>query len=246
MDEQKKTYNPAFAQIFGALVYIGVVLAVTTLFISFVLSAFPANAYLSRIVMTLAGLLVGASSVAFPVALHSWTFEKTHRRVTIGFYYGEIVIMAVNAVVSFMNLLSQNTGSAIPEWALLYEPFSVGSIVFTLLAWGTIFLFDPEHARVQKEREIEAHRLEKERQADDKFNDALADKELEFVSSIEGEEQVARVVTQRIQEKYGAERFAGKKHFGVPAGAVPAPAPFVKKEANMPPLPELDDDKKAG
>lgn len=149
--------------------------------------------------------------------------------------------MAVNAVVSFMNLLSVNTGAAVPEWALLYEPFSVGSIVYTLLAWGTIFLMDPEHKRIQKEREIETRRIEKARQAEEKFHDALADQELEFVNSIEGEQQVAAVVTERIREKYGADKFAGKKHFGVPPGSVPAPAPFVKKESTSP-LAESDGD----
>lgn len=231
MNEVKK-YNPVPAQIFGAFVYIGVVVAVTTLFISFVLSAFPKDAYLSRVVMTIAGLLVGASSIAFPVALHTWTFEKIHRSVTVGFYYGEIMIMAINAIVSFMNLLSKNTGTAIPEWALLYEPFSVGTIVYTLLAWGTIFLLDPEHKRIQKERERTTQRAEKEQMADEKFQDELANKDLEFINSIEGEQQIAAVAIQRIRNKYGADRFStDKRHFGVPIGAEPAPAPFVKKEA---------------
>lgn len=75
-------YNPKPAMTFAAVVYIGVVLAATTLFISFVLTAFPPDAYLSRIVMVIAGLLIGASSVAFPVALHTWTFEKGHRMWT--------------------------------------------------------------------------------------------------------------------------------------------------------------------
>lgn len=242
-ENEKKSYNPGPAQIFGAVVYVGVVIAVTTLFISFVLTAFVKNAYLSRVVMTIAGILVGASSLAFPVSLHSWTFEKVHRRVTIGFYYGEIVIMAVNAVVSFMNLLSRNTGAVIPEWALLYEPFSVGSIVYTLLAWGTIFLLDPEHKRIQKEREVEARRIQKENEAEEKFRDALASKDLEFVNSIEGERQIAEVAALRIRERFGAERFTTeKKHFGVSAGAVPAPAVFQKKEASSP-LEELDGEK---
>ena len=243
MDEQKKSYNPTPAQIFASVVYIGVVMAVTTLFISFVLSAFPHNAYLSRVVMTIAGLLMGASSIAFPVALHTWTFEKIHRRVTIAFYYGEVAIMAVNAVTSFMNLLSRNGKTAIPEWALLYEPFSVGTIVFTLLAWGTIFLFDPEHKRIQKDREDEVRRLSKEREAQDRFDNALAEKELEFVNSIEGEQQVALVVSERIRAKYDVGKYSTeKKHFGVSSGYVPAPASFVKKEATSP-LGELDDGK---
>ena len=76
--DTKNKYNPQPAKIFAACVYVGVVLAASTLFISFVLTAFPADAYLSRGIMVVAGLMIGASSIAFPVALHSWTIEKSH------------------------------------------------------------------------------------------------------------------------------------------------------------------------
>ena len=65
---------------FGGSVYVGVVLAASTLFISFILTAFPADAYFSQVVMTLAGLLVGASMLAFPVALHNWAFGACRQR----------------------------------------------------------------------------------------------------------------------------------------------------------------------
>lgn len=215
----QSTYNPKPAMTFASIVYAGVVVAGTTLFISFVLSAFPKDAYLSRIVMVLAGLLIGSSAIAFPYALHTWTFEKTHRAWTTAFYYGEIIIMAVNVIVSFMNLLSVNTGYAAPEWAILYEPFSVGAIVYTLAAWGTVFLLDPTHKQTQMARDT---KIEFERE--------VAKKRIEFVKSIEGEAAIARAASQDIEHMLLEER-NGKRHFGVPAGSVPAPAPFVKKDA---------------
>jgi hypothetical protein len=215
---ETKAYKPAPAMFFGGAVYVGVVLAMSTLFISFVLTAFPENAYFSRLVMTVGGVLVGLSAIAFPVALHTWTVERTHRIVATVLYYGEILIMAVNSVVSFMTLLSTYTDYKPPEWAVLYEPFSVASIVYTLAAWGTIFLLDPSHKRTQKERE-----------ADEKLFDRIAEKRIEFVESIEGENVIASIVANDIQTRYDPERFKReRKHFG---GAIPAPVPFVKKES---------------
>lgn len=201
-------YNPAPAKTFASVVYVGVVVAVTTLFISFILTAFPPDAYLSRIVMVIAGLLIGASSIAFPIALHTWTIEKTHRGWTTAFYYGEIGIMAVNTVVSFMTLLGQRTGYVVPEWALLYEPFSVGAIVYTLFAWGTVFLMDPEHKRTQQSRQLK-----------DDFEKEVANKRMEFVRSIEGENAIAGAAASDIQTMLMEQR-NGKKHFGTP---VPSP-----------------------
>ena len=208
------------AQIFAALVYVGVVVASTTLFISMVLSAFPADAYLSRAIMTLAGLLIGASGVAFPVALHMWTFEKTHRGWTIAFYYGEIAIMAANIVVSFMTLLAKNSGYDAPQWAVLYEPFSVGAIIYTMLAWGTIFLLDPQHKAIQQSRDLK-----------DEFEKEVGSLRKEYLKTVEGRQSIATAANEDIRELLLKQR-NGPVHWGVAPGSIPAPAPFVKKEAS--------------
>jgi hypothetical protein len=229
----EQTYNPKPAQTFAAVVYVGVVIAATTLFISMVLTAFQENAYLSRAVMTIAGLLIGASAIAFPIALHSWTIEKVHHGVATAFYYGEIVILAVNTVVSFMSLLAKNTGYAIPEWALLYEPFSVGAMVYTLIAWGTIFLMDPQHKRMQQSRQLK-----------DDYEKKVADMRMKFLGSIEGEEAIAQAATVDIQAMLLADR-NGAYHFGQKTAGKPievtAEKPFEAKAAQSPsPLPELE------
>lgn len=225
MNEDKqaeRTKNVGNARAFGAVVYVGGVIAATTLFITFVLSAFPADAYFTRIVMTVAGLAVGASMIAFPIALHNWIITKSHRKWGVPLYYIEMLIIGVNTVVSFITLLSKVTNTAPPEWALLYEPFSVGSIIYTIAAWGTVFLTDPAHKLQADEQDAEA-----------RFAQKIAKKREEFIDSAEGEDLVIEIASQDIRERWNADRFAGgKKSFGTGKPApIPAPAPFVKKEA---------------
>lgn len=224
MNEDKqiqRSKNLANARSFGSVVYIGGVLAATTLFISFVLTAFPIDAYFSRIVMTIAGLAVGASMLAFPIALHNWVITKSHRKWGVPLYYGEMALIAVNTIVSFVNLLSAMTDYAIPEWAILYEPFSVGSIIYTIFAWGTIFLTDPAYQLQADEQDAEAL-----------FAKKLAAKRDQFIDSAEGEDLIIEIASQDIKGRWNVERFTdGKKHFGTGNPAIPAPAPFVKKEA---------------
>lgn len=212
-------YNPNPAKIFASTVYVGVVLAASTLYISFVLTAFPSSAYVSRVIMVVAGLLIGASSIAYPIALHTWTIEKTHHSWTTVFYYGEILILAVNTVVAFMSLLSANTGYTMPEWAALYEPFSVGAIVYTLFSWGTVFLLDPEHKRTQQSRQLE-----------EDYEKEIANKKMEFIRSIEGENAIASAAASDIQEMLRQQR-NGKTHFG---GAIEvlADKPFEAKNTD--------------
>lgn len=224
MNEDKnieRSKNLANARTFGGVVYIGGVLAATTLFISFVLTAFPQDAYFSRVVMTVAGLAVGASMLAFPIALHYWVITKQHRKWAIPLYYGEMLIIGINTVVSFVTLLSKMTGYAAPEWAILFEPFSVVSIIYTVFAWGTIFQTDPAHKLQADEQEAET-----------RFAQKLARKRDEFIDSAEGEDLIIQIASQDIKTRWNMERFAdGKKHFGTSNTAIPASALFVKKEA---------------
>lgn len=194
----------AGSMIFGGLVYVGVVLAATVLFISFVLTAFPEDAYFSRGVMAGSGLLIGFSMLAFPVALHGWAIAGMHRTVTIGLYYGEMLIVALNTLVAFTSLLGKYAGYEVPDWVLWYEPFTIVAIVYTLAAWGTIFQLDPTaKAKAQEMR------------ADRDFANKVAAKKLEFLESIEGEEAILAVAQAEIDKKYGKQRPTDeKRHFG--------------------------------
>lgn len=77
---------------------------------------------------------------------------------------------------------------------------------------------DPEHKRTQSERE-----------ADEEFLNLVAQKRMEFVKSVEGENVVMEVVSEEIRERYNPERFKNqRKHFG---NVTPAPSTWTKKES---------------
>lgn len=192
------------AMIGGGLVYVGVVLAATTLFISFILTAFPEDAYFTRFVMGLAGLLVGGSMLAFPIALHNWAVSGSHRLVATGLYYGEMAIVALNTIVSFAALLGKYAGYEVPAWVSWYEPFSIVAIVYTLAAWGTVFQMDPTAKAKAKQHE-----------AEQRFKVKVAEKMAEYLDTVEGEEDVIRAARVAIKKNYSTkDPEAAPAHFG--------------------------------
>ncbi len=189
----------------AGFVYAGVVIAATVIFITFVLQAFPATAYFSRFIMGLAGVLIGGSMLAFPYALHNWAVHGWHRKITAGLYYGEIFIIGINTIVAFAHLLSVNAGRPAPAWVVLYEPFSIFAIVYTLFAWGTIFLLDP--VAQAKDKEVAAMQ---------QFKARIAKKKEEFLDSIEGEDAIMEAAIHEIQDEFNPDnwRRGEKRHFG--------------------------------
>jgi hypothetical protein len=188
----------------SAVVYAGVIVAATLLFISFVLEAFPETAYFSRFVMTLAGALIGGSMIAFPFALHNWAVHGWHRKITAALYYGEIFIIGVNTIVAFAHLLAENAGKPAPAWVILYEPFSIFAIVYTLFAWGTVYLLDP--VAEAKDKEVANMQDYKAR---------IAQKKKEFLDSVEGEDTIAEAAAHEILEEFNpANHKRVKRHFG--------------------------------
>lgn len=198
--EQKR--GRSIAMTFGSIVYVGVVAAATTLFLSFIMLAFPEDAFFSRAVMGLAGILIGGSMIAFPVALHNWAVTGWHRNAAVMLYYGEMAIIALNTIVSFSSMLFKYAGEPLPAWVSWYEPFSVGAIVYTLFAWGTIFLLDPQIRSKAKEHEAMV-----------KFDERVSKKMDEFLDSIEGEDAIAAMASIKIQERFMSGKI-GKQHFG--------------------------------
>lgn len=237
-EEKKKEQDKSrgSARNFGGVVYIGGVVAATVMFINFVLTAFPEDAYFSRVLMTIAGMAVGASMLAFPYALHNWIITKAHRFYGVPLYYGEMLIIGVNTVTSFVSLLAKYSGYDAPEWVVLYEPFSVASIIYTVFAWGTLFLTDPDHQLAAQERDAEA-----------KFAQKVAAKRQEFLDSQEGEDLVIEIASQDIRERWNVDRFSGtKKSFGSGRSSEPVktlpvqmtlPHPLESEEAERQPVP---------
>lgn len=208
---------------FGWIVYAGGVIVAVTIFISFVLTAFPANAYFSRFIMTVAGILVGGSMIAFPVALHKWAIEKSHRKWTMSLYYGEMIVIAVNTVVGFSSLMAKYTGTPAPEWVVLYEPFSIVAIIYTVAAWGTVFLKDPAHKSTVKE--LTAIQL---------FNDNVSGKLNDFVNSEDGLRAIQRAAEHKI-----AKIFDTDKYDTTPKPFVRQPEVFSDYESNQKKVAEM-------
>ena len=202
-DKYEKPRGIAIA--IAGTVYTGVVIAATVIFITFVLQAFRPEAYFSRFIMALAGVLIGGSMIAFPFALHNWAVHGWHRKITAGLYYGEIFIIGINTIVAFAHLLSVNAGRPAPAWVLLYEPFSIFAIVYTLFAWGTVFLTDPVAAA--KDEEIAAMQ---------DFRRRIAGKKVEFLNSIEGEDVIMEAASNEIMDEFNPDRFkrGERRHFG--------------------------------
>ena len=206
MEKEKVTYakNRSNSRGFATAVYIGGVVAASVMFISFVLLAFPPDAYFTRAIMTVAGIMVGSSMLAFPYALHNWVVTKDHRKWTIILYYVEMIVIAVNTVVSFVSLLSTYAGYVVPEWVVLYEPFSVVSIIYTIFAWGTVFLMDPDHKLHAQEQDAEA-----------RYNRKIALKREEFIDSVEGEDMIVEIARADAMSRFAPANYAkGRKHFG--------------------------------
>lgn len=180
----------------GSIVYTGVVILTTALFITFVLTAFPESAYFTRFVMVLGGIAVGGSMLAFPVALHKWAISGDHRTWAIALYYGEMFIVALNTLVSFSVLLAKFSGWTIPEWIHLYEPFTILGIVYTLFAWGTLFLTDPL-ARAQAKRLSAQQTLE----------EGIAQRIEDYLHTVEGEEAIKAHADEQIAAMMSMDRY---------------------------------------
>ena len=185
---------------FGAVVYLGVVLLATALFISYVLSAFPEDAYLSRLIMTIGGAMVGGSMVAFPVALEKWCIQGVHRTAAVVLYYLEIAIIAANTFVSFYVLMSVAKGWIVPEWLAYYEPFTILSLLYTLFAWGTLFILDPM-------RKITTQKLSAVQQREE----MIAAKVLEFLNTEDGEEEIMKHVIPQLSEMLNTRKYQPKR-----------------------------------
>jgi magnesium-transporting ATPase (P-type) len=215
------------ARTFGGIVYTGGTIAATILFMTFVLSAFEPDQYLTRIIMIIASLAVGSSMLAFPVAMHNWIVTKDHRFWGTILYYGEMVLIAVNTVVSFIMLL----GMDIP-WAKQYEPFSVASIIYTVFAWGTIFLIDPQHKEYADEQDNETDRR--------KSVEAI---KKQFIKTEEGRTLIAQMAAAEIAAEWTVENHLAHKGIKIQSLTPVEGTPFEKKQADVP-LVKTDDEKK--
>lgn len=168
------------AVLWANIVYYAAVVFSVVIFINFVLNAFPEDAYFLRGVMVLAGGAVGCSALAFPYALHNWAIDGSHKKWAKIFYYGEIGIIGLNIVVGFASLLQKHAGWVVPEWIVWFEPLSVLQVVYTILAWGTLFQLDPiSESKAQRQRNKIAFENAIEKKVQEKIKAGDFDAEIE-------------------------------------------------------------------
>lgn len=207
---------------FGMTVYTGGVVAATAIFIFFILTAFPESAYFIRFLMVIAALCVGASALAFRFALENWAVLGTHRKAAIWFYYGEIFLVSLNTVVSFAALLYSYGGNDLPDWVAWYEPFTIITIAYVILAWGTLFALDPRSKSKAKQIQVLLD-----------FDDQVVSGMQEYLESEDGRLAIKENANQRIRDNFSVRNRApapwmGPKPSSETPGipALPSPAPI--------------------
>ena len=206
--EEKKETN--YAVLFGGAVYVGAVVVAVILFISYVLSAFASNQYATRAIMTIGGILVGASSIALPIYIHTRATESAHRIAAIVLYAGEICFMALNVVVSFTVLQAQQGTLLVPEWMIYYEPYSVMSIVYVVATWAVLFSLDPSYKETLRRKKLERRRADLLIEQDE----LVFKQEAEFLKSIEGENFIMELAKKNIAAKKLSANSDAPRHFG--------------------------------
>lgn len=133
------------AYVAGGLVYLGVVL----LFVSFyeTLMAHRFEGFLG-VIARIGAFLVAANSIALPLALHFWTVTGWHKVVGIAFYAGDIILMSLNVIASAAS--PENA----PLWIVQWVNYSPASIIFVLVGWAVLFMFDPGQQAIVKLEEV--------------------------------------------------------------------------------------------
>ena len=182
------------------IVYYGGIIVTTALFISFILTAFPEDAYLIRMIMSIGGIMVGYSAIAFKIALQKWALSGEFQKTTTWLYRGELLIIAINTFVSFSVMLAKYAEWTIPAWVALIEPFTIVAIVYTIVAWGHVFSKDP-YAK-SKQKLVATYQ---------KVDETIIEQFEQYVDTDEGKEAIRVEADHLIAERFNVMRHAPKK-----------------------------------
>lgn len=137
--QEKLQQDRKVAKGLGWAVYGGVIVTAWAFSLALFTSAFPDNAFL-RFISGLGVSLIALNAVALPIALHRYAVSGWHRGAAIAMYAADMLIMALNVLVSAGELIG-----FLPAWAKGYEPYAYSSIVVPLATWGLLWILDPYH-----------------------------------------------------------------------------------------------------
>jgi len=128
------------------------------------------------------------SGIAFPLALHFWTFETLQKWVTLLLYGLDLMLLVLNTVLDYS--LTAGTATSQLPWLQQYFAFVVPATpVISGVSWTLIFLLDPAHKQRALTEELAASTRE-----------ALARKIVEAARATEVNDVVAAAARQMTQE----------------------------------------------
>jgi len=128
------------------------------------------------------------SGIAFPLALHFWTFATLQKWVTLLLYGLDLLLLVLNTVLDYS--LTAGTATAHLPWLQQYFAFVVPATpVISGVSWTLIFLLDPAHKQRALAEELAASTRE-----------ALAQKIVEAARATDVNDVVAAAAQQMTHE----------------------------------------------
>jgi len=128
------------------------------------------------------------SGIAFPLALHFWTFATLQKWVALLLYGLDLALLVLNTVLDYS--LTAGTTTAQMPWLQQYFAFVVPATpVIGGVSWTLIFLLDPSHKQRALAEELAASTRE-----------ALAQKIVEAARATEVNDVVAAAAQQMTHE----------------------------------------------
>lgn len=103
-----------------------------------------------------AGLIL--NSIAFPLGLHFWAYERNHRMALILFYALDIALLAGNSWADWHLVQLLASGESLPVITNAYLDFIAPfTPLVVLVVWAVLFVLDPRSRKRAEMARIKAH-----------------------------------------------------------------------------------------
>ena len=138
----------------AALIYAGAVVYADVMYLQIMGDVFP-EGILGALAMA-GAVMMAASALALPVALHFWFSPGLQFIGGIIFWVADIAVLALNSILAFQVASGAVADSFLGVWALL----SPASPILAVIGWGILFLLDPSHKLRHAQSGLEADMLD--------------------------------------------------------------------------------------
>lgn len=135
---QTANFTPAIKFMGGIIYILGLIYAGSHVY-SFVSSIMTVE--FLRIMAYLGGTGIILNGAILPLAIHSWTMEKTHRITAVFFYALDLVLIA-GFVWANTNIARGNNMAMVEQYMTWVSPLT---FMNTILTWGILTILDPEN-----------------------------------------------------------------------------------------------------